>query len=1202
MKPMYLIVRGKFSIFDCPALILLISQRLLYACSLAEDKAIIVERPGRTTLMSSKGDTQGYTLAQVISFESDTGAHTIKYASKVTKDIPLGERYILDPDSMSLVESVSFDGEEKCVILGCRQYSVLQRFKNAKRDEYKSIVQNVLKSQVLLDTSDRTFPPEAISRGTRVERSALPDGRSKPYTIIGCSKFHSEVSLSRGGFLYDLVSDDGEVIRNISHQEIKDGLDQDGVGARARMLRERMGTNARDPTSRMIALRGLAVGDDEVDQSQVKKAGVLKRTWSALSPLVDLAPLDLNASQKNGSEKHGRAKYMGVINSVEVDAFVATRAEKPPELYVKFSLDSKQPSVVLSPDSLTLACALRRLSEKNMKLDGAVPPNKTQLYFSVHSNCNTNVWDGVDKLDSGFPTGRGFQSFVDGTKAPSQVTNDSFMAVGNSALTLPAIGETMKHTRLSKAWTKESQNLTLQCMQLIDCIGRYVHECGMAVETSEHGETVSPTVYEIIDASLESRSLTKKLTEQLDQTLAVVSGALPTWCIEVPSLAPRLFGYNSRRQLLERSAFGVSRATMRLQEAKVNVGPLRQRMAALRGRAVELVGEAFSGGAEDPTALQLQADELYGMEEALGARVNAAFRAQRWHERSLQCAKAAIRRDRLLQDAAAMMERYTSDKMARQRRLEVRFEGESGFDAASGDEAGVTRGFYADVAESLISCQHVTSTACSIVCPPQDPPTASAGLESERVAGSFATIDEKLPLWIPDLDASRTVIIPTPRASTRSTPGVYPRPLSLDDPRMAAVKARFRFMGRMFAGAMRDGFMFPLPLSCSFLSLVQNCPTTATYSPALSAQSRAGIAHTPEKIPDRPASPSLDRGASDEYSCEENTPTTGAKPFTGTHGSAGTSKVRNCAQSLGSLDLPRPGFLGGEVFAVENYVCKELDRIDGMHLREDEAEKRYIQVAANRSFAREALAKSYDCSFEEYFEDRTFVDPFDPTQGPQATALCSDGHRKEVTIFNVREWVELAKQFILRDGVIEQAKAFRLGVNDFFPLEYLRLFSASELQRDVCGGSDKVEEWTEDEIRKLFKLDGAKGATEALVAVAAIGGEGGATLSRRFGASSPTIGYLIKTLLNSTTTQRRQFLNFVTSVPIVTPGKIEVSPIVSPSGDFMPVRDNCLPRGNTCSRRLYLPKFDSYEKFSSVLWSVIREESRFKGFYEWRGS
>jgi len=135
-------------------------------------------------------------------------------------------------------------------------------------------------------------------------------------------------------------------------------------------------------------------------------------------------------------------------------------------------------------------------------------------------------------------------------------------------------------------------------------------------------------------------------------------------------------------------------------------------MASLRGRAVELVGEAFSGGAEDPTALQLQADELYGMEEALAARVTAAFRAQRWDERSLQCAKAAVRRDMLLSDAAAIMDRYANDSQVCRRRLEVRFDGESGFDAASGDEAGVTRGFYADVAESLLSCDHVSNVFC----------------------------------------------------------------------------------------------------------------------------------------------------------------------------------------------------------------------------------------------------------------------------------------------------------------------------------------------------------------------------------------------------------------------------------------------------------------------------------------------------------
>jgi HECT-domain (ubiquitin-transferase) len=132
---------------------------------------------------------------------------------------------------------------------------------------------------------------------------------------------------------------------------------------------------------------------------------------------------------------------------------------------------------------------------------------------------------------------------------------------------------------------------------------------------------------------------------------------------------------------------------------------------------------------------------------------------------------------------------------------------------------------------------------------------------------------------------------------------------------------------------------------------------------------------------------------------------------------------------------------------------------------------------------------------------------------------------------------------------------------------------------------------------------GGKGAAEALVAVAAIGGEGGAAMSRRFGPSSPTISFLVTALLGATAQQRRQFLNFVTSVPIVTPGRIEVVPIVSPSGEFLPMNDpSCLPRANTCARRLYLPKFESQESFSQVIWAVVSEESKFKGFFEWRGN
>lgn len=352
-------------------------------------------------------------------------------------------------------------------------------------------------------------------------------------------------------------------------------------------------------------------------------------------------------------------------------------------------------------------------------------------------------------------------------------------------------------------------------------------------------------------------------------------------------------------------------------------------------------------------------------------------------------------------------------------------------------------------------------------------------------------------------------------------------------------------MGRLFAAATRDGFMFPLPLSTAFLKLVQ---------------------------------------------C-------------GVHGSTDRVNVigfeRWCSV-LDSEDLPRPGFLGGEVYAVEIHICQELDQIDQSDppFTKSERERQYCRIASDKGFAQIALGKKYECSFDDYFQDKTFVDPLDPTQGIEAHALCPNGHNINVTIQNIREWVALAKAFMLHDGVIDQAAAFRAGVDDFFASDFLRLFTPEELQSDVCGVGDNVDSWDEESILEILKLDG-KGVTEALVAVAAIGGNAEA-LSRRFGPTSGHIKYLIKSLLEASPKQRRQFLSFVTSVPIVTPGPIEVVPMVSSSGEFLPMRDpGCLPRANTCARRLYLPKFETYESFSQVLWAVIGEESKHKGFFEW---
>jgi len=363
----------------------------------------------------------------------------------------------------------------------------------------------------------------------------------------------------------------------------------------------------------------------------------------------------------------------------------------------------------------------------------------------------------------------------------------------------------------------------------------------------------------------------------------------------------------------------------------------------------------------------------------------------------------------------------------------------------------------------------------------------------------------------------------------------------------------FRFMGQSFAAAMRDGFMFPLPLCSSFLKLVQ-------YSGEISL-------------------PQFDPAYG--YKCS-------------------LSDTKQEMYVLSSDDLPRPGFLGGEVYAVELHICHALDRIDqeDQYLNKVDKERAYHNIATDKNFARVAFGKGYDCSFNDYFQDRTFVDPLDPTQGITAHELCMNGCDRSVTIHNIREWVARAKYFMLHEGVVGQAAAFKAGVDEFFSCDYLRLFTSEELQRDVCGMGDNVDNWDEDSIKKLLKLDG-KGVTEALVAVAAIGGNGEA-LGRRFDPSSLTIKFVVKALLEASPKQRRQFLSFVTSVPIVTPGLIEIIPIVSSNGKFLPMRDpGCLPRANTCARRLYLPKFESFESFSQVLWAVVRAESKHKGFFEW---
>ena len=1086
--------------------------------SLATDSVLIVER--------SRKHPSGWQVARVLRYNELTGAHCVQYATRLQRSDHCARTLSIEDDSR-----MAFDGPNVNLILAAREYVIVYRKNDSKlRKSTRASAGTTRRS-----TED---PPRDISQGvgTRVEANIGGDDVWKVYTLIG----FEDGSTTEGAVV---VSDEGVVFSGVPFDQIRctsEGTHEMEEAAQetSRLPETRVSLSRSFP---FIASRRRSSSEDESPGNPT----TLKRSWSALALAASMRPVDIKVPsvgeesmippvQRN---QPSAPAWDCKVGSTEVRVTCrASAVELPPKVRVKFSTSDKLPAVSLPPSAeTTLASALTSLHRNQAKWRDWPPRSCCQLYFSLE----------IDPSSSGMIPPREVQQEADYACAIS--TQDACSSAADLCKAEDWDGRQQDRSRKLSARSvtsvdEEKQSslcdgldeICTQCMEVIRVISQH------ADDSTEGAESDRPEL-----PGFANTRLSKKLTDQLDDPLCVVGGALPAWCSAAVEFAPRVFSYASRQTLLQRAAFGVSRSTLKQQESKVNVGRLRQRMASLRARAVELMGEAFSGGAEDPTALQLQADELYGAEEALAGRVRSAFRSAKWQEHSLQVVKAAVRRDNLLDDAAAIMERYASDRHVNHRRLEVRFDGESGFDAASGDEAGVTRGFYADVAEALLSSDNVAGVLCSSNCA-RVPPAGDAKLMD---TDDLKEEECKLPLWIPDMDTGAQVVIPTPRADSRSVLGVYPRPIPSYHPQMDEVLRQFRFMGRLFAAAMRDGFMFPLPLSASFLKLVQRAPQ----------YSETDVFSKPTALHDH---------------------------------------------VLCAADLPRPGFLGGEVYAAHFHICKALDALDTADppLSRVELQRRYNHIAVDKNFARIAFGMMYDCSFEDYFQDRTFVDPLDPAQGDEAAPLCPKGHKKAVTIYNVREWVALAKDFILYDGVIAQAAAFRRGVEDFFPVKFLRIFTSEELQRDVCGTGDNVDSWDESAIRKLFKLNGGKGAAEALVAVAAIGGEGGAALSRRFGPSSPTIAFLVKALLEATPKQRRQFLSFVTSVPIVTPGRIEVVPMVSPSGDFLPMQDPaCLPRANTCARRLYLPKFETFETFAQVLWAVVQEESRFKGFYEWRG-
>ncbi|PIN04854.1 putative ubiquitin fusion degradation protein [Handroanthus impetiginosus] len=113
--------------------------------------------------------------------------------------------------------------------------------------------------------------------------------------------------------------------------------------------------------------------------------------------------------------------------------------------------------------------------------------------------------------------------------------------------------------------------------------------------------------------------LTPKLARQIQDALALCSGALPSWCYQLTKACPFLFPFETRRQYFYSTAFGLSRALYRLQqqqgadghgsasEREVRVGRLqRQKVRVSRNRILDSAAKVMEMYSSQKAVLEVE--------------------------------------------------------------------------------------------------------------------------------------------------------------------------------------------------------------------------------------------------------------------------------------------------------------------------------------------------------------------------------------------------------------------------------------------------------------------------------------------------------------------------------------------------------------------------------------------------------------------
>jgi hypothetical protein len=205
--------------------------------------------------------------------------------------------HLVEEQSSGLSSAFIYSEPTANLVLAAREYFILERTNSVEPCEESCVASDSADIPMTDVTNSDSGGRLMQAIGSRVESNCGPDHTWKVFTLVSASC--SSGSDSGNDCYFVLVSDEGELHSDVSSDQIR----MTGIASLEETSRtRRSGRTARDERSGIFPFfaprqrSDFSRGDNEDGQSDTNHTKALKRSWSALSLIASMRPVDFKIS------------------------------------------------------------------------------------------------------------------------------------------------------------------------------------------------------------------------------------------------------------------------------------------------------------------------------------------------------------------------------------------------------------------------------------------------------------------------------------------------------------------------------------------------------------------------------------------------------------------------------------------------------------------------------------------------------------------------------------------------------------------------------------------------------------------------------------------------------------------------------------------------------------------------------------------